>query len=183
MPKNPTSIKLSAVIGTTAAIFLLDWFFLSYMTSKGFELKIHEFAFSTFKFALPLQWLPVAGVVLVSLVVWYEVSITIFPRRSSIEQDNLASIRLARAVVIALAVFACVLYLPYIVGSDWFWTKLSGASSVSQIRDFGLSLLNTDQAVMAMDQIWQYSISQSVALMGMVFFAWVFGRSPKRIRR
>jgi len=99
------------------------------------------------------------------------------------EQDTLSSIRLMRAVVLSIAIFVCVLYIPYVVGSDWFWARLSGASSVPQIRDVGLSLLNTDQALMALDQIWQYSISQSAALMGMVVFAWIFGRSPKRIRK
>ena len=183
MPKNSTSIKLPAVLGSTAIIFVLDWFYLAYMTSKGFEPKIHEFMLSTFKLAVPLQWLPVAGVILVSFVVWYEVSFTIFPRRTAMEEDTLSNIRLMRAIVLALAVFTCLLYIPYIVGSDWFWARLSGASSVPQIRDLGLSLLNTDQTLMALDQIWQYSISQSVALMGMVMAAWGFGRGPKRIRR
>ena len=183
MSKNPTSTKLSTVIGTTVVVFLLDWFYLSYMTSKGFGPKIHEFMLGTFKLSIPLQWLPLAGVVFVSAVLWYEVSFTIFSRRTAMEQDALSSIRLMRAVVLSIAIFACVLYIPYIVGSDWFWARLSGASSVSQIRDVGLSLLNTDQALMALDQIWQYSISQSAALMGMVVFAWIFGRSPKRIRK
>ena len=181
MSKNPT--KLSTVIGTTAVIFLLDWFYLAYMTSKGFGPKIHEFMLGSFKLSIPLQWLPLAGVVFVSFVLWYEVSCTIFPRRTAMEQDTLSNIRLLRAVVLSIAVFACVLYIPYIVGSDWFWTRLSGASSISQIRDIGLSLLNTDRAMMTLDQIWQYSISQSAALMGMVLFAWIFGRNPKRIRR
>lgn len=183
MSKNPTSIKLSTVIGTSAVIFVLDWFYLSYMTVKGFEPKIQEFVIGTLKLSIPLQWLPVAGVILVSLVVWHEVSLNIFPRRTSMEQDTLGSIRLMRAVVLALAVFACILYIPYIVGSDWFWARLSSASSISQIRDFGLSILNADQMLMALDQIWQYSLSQSVALLGMVLVAWAFGRGPKRIRR
>lgn len=183
MPKNPTSTRLSTIIGTTAVIFLLDWFYLAYMTSKGFEPKTHEFVFGTFKLSIPIQWLPVVGVLLVSLVVWYEVSFAIFPRRVALEQDTLSSIRLMRAVVLSLAVFVSVLYVPYIIGSDWFWARLSNASSISQIRDLGQSLLNTDQTLMRLDQIWQYSISQSAALLCMVLFALVFGRSPKRIRK
>jgi len=183
VPKNPTSTRLSTVIGTTAVIFLLDWFYLAYMRSKGFESKIQEFMLGTFRLYVPLQWLPVAGVVLVSFVVWYEVSFTLFPKRVALEQDTLSNIRLMRAVVLSLTVFVCVLYVPYILGSDWFWARLSGVSSISQIRDLGQSLLNTNRTLMGLDQIWQYSISQSAALMGMVAFAWVFGRSPKRIRK
>lgn len=183
MPKNPTSTRLSTIIATTAVIFLLDWFYLAYMTSKGFEPKIHEFMLGTFKLSIPIQWLPVLGVLLVSFVVWYEVSFTIFPRRVALEQDTLSNIRLMRAVVISIAVFVSVLYIPYIVGSDWFWARLSSVSSISQIRDLGQSLLNTDQTLMGLDQIWQYSISQSAALMCMVLFAFILGRSPKRIRK
>jgi uncharacterized membrane protein len=164
-------------------IFLLDWFYLAYMTSKGFEPKIHEFVFGTFKLSIPLQWLPVAGLLLVSFVVWYEVSFTILPRRGGLEQDTLSNLRLMRAMGLSLAVFVTVLYVPYVIGSDWFWARLSSASSISQIRDLGQRLLNADQTLMGLDQIWQYSISQSAALACMVIFALIFGRSPKRIRK
>jgi hypothetical protein len=183
VPKNPTSTRLSTIIGTTAVIFLLDWFYLTYMTSKGFEPKIHEFMLGTFKLSIPIQWLPVGGVLLVSLVAWYEVSFTIFPRRVALEQDSLSTLRLMRAVLLSIAVFVSVLYIPYIIGSDWFWARLSSVSSISQIRDVGQYLLNTDQTLMGLDQIWQYSISQSAALMSMVLFALIFGRSPKRVRK
>ena len=183
MPKNPTSTRLSTIIGTTAVIFLLDWFYLAYMTSKGFEPNMHEFVFGTFKLSIPIQWLPVIGVLLVSFVVWYEVSFTIFPRRVGLEQETLSNIRLMRAVVLSLAVFVSVLYIPYIIGSDWFWARLSSASNISQIRDLAQHLLNTDQTLMGLDQIWQYSISQFAALMCMVLSALVLGRSPKRIRK
>lgn len=183
MPKNPRSTRLLTIIGTTAVIFLLDWFYLAYMTSKGFEPKIHEFVFGTFKLSIPIQWLPVAGVLLVSFVVWYEVSFTIFPRRVGLEQDTLLNIRLMRAIVLSLAVFVSVLYVPYIIGSDWFWARMSSASSISQVRDLGKYLLNIDQTLMGLDQIWQYSISQFAALTCMVLFALIFGRGPKRVRK
>jgi hypothetical protein len=183
VPKNPTLTRLSAVIGTTAVIFLLDWFYLTYITSKGFEPKAHEFVLGTLRVSIPLQWLPVMGVVLVSFVVWYEVSFAIFPRRVAAEQDTLSNLRLMRVIAFSLAGFVCVLYIPYIVGSDWFWARMSTANNISQVRDFAQYLLNADQPLMALDQIWQYSISQFVALIVMSFFAWVFGRTPKRIRR
>lgn len=183
MPKNPSSARLSTIIGTTLVIFLLDWFYLGYMTSKGFEPKTYNFAIGTFTLHVPIQWLPIAGAVLVAFVVSYEVSYTIFPRRVSLDQDALSSIRLMRAIVLSLTVFVVVLFVPYIIGSDWFWAGLSIVSNISQIRDLGQSLLNADQALMGLDQIWQYSISQSAALMCMVLSAFVFGRSPKRFRK
>jgi lipopolysaccharide export LptBFGC system permease protein LptF len=60
---------------------------------------------------------------------------------------------------------------------------MSSASSISQIQHFALSLLNTDQAMMELNPLWQYSISQTLALMSMILSAWMFGRGAKRIRR
>jgi hypothetical protein len=183
VPKNPTLTRLSTVLGTTAVIFLLDWFYLAYIASKGFELKIHEFMLGTVKLSIPLQWLPVVGVVLVSFVAWFEVSFTLFPRRAAPEQDTLSILRLMRVILVSLAAFVCVLYIPYIIGSDWFWTRMSSASNISQLHDFAQSFLNAEKSVMGLDQIWQYSISQFASLLVMVSSAWIFGRGPRRIRK
>jgi hypothetical protein len=183
VPSNPTLTKLSAVLGITAIVFLLDWFYVVYVTSHGFMPKTQEFTLGTLNLSIPLQWLPVAGVVLVSLVAWYEVSSTIFPRRAGPELDSLSSVRLMRVAAISLAAFVCVLYVPYVVGSGWFWARMSSASRISQIRDFALSLLSTDEPMMSLDPLWQYSISQFAALMAMVFSAWMFGRVGRRPRK
>ena len=181
MPLNDR--KFYVVIGVTAAVFLLDWFYLAYITSHGFTAKTSEFVLGSLKFSIPIQWLPVIGVVLVSLAVWYEVTAAIFPRRVALESDQLSNLRLVRVVVISLAAFVCVLYIPYILGSVWFWARMSSASSISQIHDFALSLLNTDKPVMELNPLWQYSISQASALMIMILSASIFGRGTRRIRR
>jgi hypothetical protein len=123
------------------------------------------------------------GVVLVSLVAWYEVTSTIFPRRPGPEVDRLSNLRLLRVVVTSLAAFICVLYIPYVVGSNWFWARMSTASSISPVHDFALSILNTDRSMMQLDPLWQYSISQASAVLAMILAASVFGRVPRRIRR
>jgi hypothetical protein len=176
--------KTIIVLGVSAAIFLIDWFYLTYITNHGLERKFQEVILSNLTFSVPLQWLPVAGVVLVSVVVMQEVLAAIFPRRTGSNVDtSLSNIRLVRVIVFSLAAFACVLYLPYILGSDWFWARVSGASGTSQIRDLALWLLKTEQPMVEMDPLWQYSTSELLALISMVFVAVMFGRSPKRIRR
>lgn len=181
MPLNEK--KFAVVLGVTAAVFLIDWFYLAYLTSHGFVLKTSEFILGSFRFPIPLQWLPVMGIVLVSLTVWYEVTSALFPRRVALESDQLSNLRLVRVVVTSLAAFVCVLYIPYIIGSDWFWARMSSASSISQVHDFALSLLNTDKSVMELNPLWQYSISQASALMTMILAASIFGRVTRRIRR
>jgi hypothetical protein len=184
MVSNATLYKLSAVFGVTALIVVLDWFYLLYITSYGLEQKVQQVTLGGFMFSLPLLWVPVAGIVLVSLVAWYEISTQLFPRRPSIEADSLAKLRLLRAIAFSVALFAIVLYVPYLVGSNWFWTRLSGAGkSFTQIRDFGFSLLGTAESLMAFSTLWQYSLSQNLATAVMVVAAWAFGRAARRPRK
>jgi hypothetical protein len=184
MPMNQRTMKLSSILGVTVATFLLDWFYLSYITAHGFDLKIQQFVVAGFGFSMPLQWLPIIGVMFVSLVTWYEVFARIFPRRGATEFDPLANLRLIRVIVLSLGLFLCVLYIPYLIGSNWFWARLSDASkSVTQLGGFGLSLLNTDESAMGLNPLWQYSLTQVLATGALVFGAWAFGRVPRRPRK
>jgi len=172
------------VLAVGAAILLIDWFYLTYMTNHGLERKFQEIILSNLTISVPLQWLPVAGVVLVSVVVMQEVIAVIFPRRTGANVDTgLSNIRLVRVIAFSLAAFVCVLYIPYVLGSDWFWARMSSASGIPQIRDLALWLLKTERPMVEMDPLWQYSTSELLALTSMVFVAAMFGRSPKRIRR
>jgi hypothetical protein len=91
---------------------------------------------------------------------------------------------LLRAVVFSLAVFVLVLYVPYLIGSNWFWARISETGrSITQVHDFGLSLLNTVQSMMLMNQLWQYSLSQILAAAAMIFGAWAFARSARRQKK
>jgi hypothetical protein len=184
MPPSTTLVKLSSIIGVAATIFLLDWFYLTYITSHGFELKTQAFTLGSWSLSVPLQWLPVMGILLVSLVSWYEVSSGIFPRRAAPELEPMAKLRLLRVIAFSVALFVCVLYIPYLIGSNWFWTRLSELSkSITQIRDIGLSLLHTDESVMALNPLGQYSLSQILATGAMVLTAWALGRVGRRPRR
>jgi multisubunit Na+/H+ antiporter MnhC subunit len=181
MASNSTA-KLLSVIGVTLVVLLIDLLSVLYATSHGLNVNANSLALDGL--ALPLQWLPFIGVVLVSLVVWYEAFARIFPRRSGPEADPLARLRLLRAIVIALAAFACLLFIPYLLGSNWFWTKLSHLSrSISQLRDFGTWLLSTEAQFTGLDPIWQYSTLQILSAGAMVLVAWIFTRQPRRLKK
>jgi hypothetical protein len=123
------------------------------------------------------------GVVLVSFVAWYEAYYRIFPRRG-FEVDPLGRIRLLRAVVISIALFTCTLFIPYIVGSNWFWARIGETGrSITQVRDFGLSLLKTVESAMLLNQLWQFAASQILAPAAMLFGVWIFGRSARRAKK
>lgn len=177
------AVKVSSILGVSVVVFMLDLFYLTYMTTKGLEAKLQTIVLSGLSVSLPLQWLPVFGVVLLSLVMWYETYYRVFPRRG-LEIDPLARMRLARVVVLSLTFFVLVLYLPALIGSSWFWISLSDTGrGVAQVQDFGNSLLYNFQSLMGLAVIWQYSVSQTLASAVMVIGAWALGRTTRRPRK
>ncbi len=183
-PSSPNLVKLSSVVGVSLVIFLLDWFYMVYTTTHGFDVKTQNLTFGGFNFQLPLQWLPVLGVLVVSLVAWCEVSAQIFPRRGGPEIDPLAQARIIRVIAFSVLAFVLVLYIPYLLGSNWFWTRTSEIGrSITQFRSVGLSLLHSQEPIMTMNPLWQYSITQILATAAMVTIAWLFGRAARRPRK
>lgn len=183
MAMRSSRIKLSSILGVTAVIFALDWLCLVYVTSKGFYLKTQNLMIDSLNISVPLQWLPIFGVTLLSLVTWYEAYYRVFPRRG-METDPLARIRLARAIVFSMTLFVIFLYVPALLHSGWFWTSLSEmGKNVSAVRDFGNSLLSNVESLITMDQLWLYSLSQILASTFMVFGAWALARTARRTRK
>ena len=181
MASSQSLIKASSVIGVTLIVFLLDWFYLIYVTLHGFQTKTQEIAFGTMNLSIPLEWLPIVGVVLLSLVLWYEESARIFPKRGVSQVDSLANLRLLRVITFSLAVFVFILYVPNVIGSNWFWSVMS---STSQLHGTALSLLSTEQSFVRLNPIYVYSLSQILASTAMVLSAWIIGglggRRPRR---
>jgi hypothetical protein len=177
------TIKLSSILAVSVLIFMLDCFYLTYVVSKGLELKTQTYALNSVNLSVPLLWLPVFGIVLLSLVTWYEAYYRVFPRRG-MEVDPMGRMRLMRAIAFSTTLFILVLFVPTIIRSNWFWSSLSAAAKGSaQILDFGNSLLNRVQSLMTMNLLWQYSLLQTLAPAVLVFGAWVLGRTTRRVRK
>jgi hypothetical protein len=173
------AMKAGSIIGVTIIVLLIDVLGLSYAVAHGLNFGSTTLALGPIN--LPLQWLPVIGIALVSLVGWYEVFTRIFPRRTGPSPDPLARLRLMRVIVFALAAFCCFLFIPYLLGSNWYWAKLSHLSrSIGQFRDFGNWLLGTEAQISNLDPIWQYATLQILATGAMVLVAWFFTRLPRR---
>ena len=177
-----SATKFLSVIGVTVVVLLLDLLSVYYATSHG--LNVMGKALVLDGTALPVQWLPVIGVAVVSLVVWYEVFTRLFPRRAGPETDQLARLRLLRVILFALAAFVFLLFVPYLFGSNWFWAKLSHLSqSIGQLRGFGTWLLSAETQFTSLDPIWQYSTLQIISSAAMVLAAWTFTRTPRRTKK
>jgi len=181
MASKPTT-KVAYILGVTVVVLLLDLLFVFYVTSHGFNPSGNPIMINSL--SLQLQWLPVFGVVVVSLVGWYEVFARLFPRWAGPDLDPLARLRLIRVIVTSIAVFVVFLYLPYLLGSNWFWERMSHLSrDVAQFRGFGNWLLNFEMPVLMLDPVWQYSITQILASGVMIVFAWIFARPMRRVKK
>jgi hypothetical protein len=169
-------------VGVTVIVLLLDLLFVFYMTSHGLSSRTNELQIGGI--SIQLQWLPVLGVFLVSFVAWYDAFTRIFPRWVGPEVDPLARMRLMRAVTLSLAVFVCFLYVPFLLGSNWFWDGASALSrSIAQFRGFGNWLLSVESPLLSLDSLWQYSITQILACGAMISFTWAFARPMRRLRK
>ena len=178
-----SSGRVCSIIGMTAVVFLVDWFYMTYIIAHGFESRIEAFNVSSLHVALPIQWFPVVGMALPALVASVEISTHIFPKRG-FNVDPIGGVRFLRAIVVSLALFVCVLYLPYLIGSNWFWTRLSELSrSFSQIQGFSQSLLITDESAMTLDVLYQYAASQLAAAFALVACTFAFTRVTRRIKK
>lgn len=173
--------KLSMILGMTAAVFLLDLFYMLYITAYGFEPK--SFTLAGFNLPLQVQWLPVLGMVFLAFVLAFEIADRIFPRRGLIV-DQLGALRLIRALVVSLALFTCVLYIPYLIGSNWFWARLSDLSrSIPQVESFSQSLLSTAEPAMTLNAVWQYAASQLAAALVLVLSGFALARVARRSKQ
>lgn len=174
--------KIASVIGVTVIVLLLDLLGVYYATSHG--LNIASTMPTLGVLSLPVLWLPVIGVALVSLVAWYEVFTRIFPRRAGPEVDPFGRLRLLRVVIFALAAFAFMLLVPYLLGSNWFWAKLSHLSrSISQLQGFGNWLFGTETQFISLDPIWQYATLQILSVGAMLLVAWTLTRPSRRFKK
>ena len=176
------SSKLSLILGVTIIVLLLDLLFVFYMTSHGLGAMTNELSIGGI--GIQLQWLPVLGVLIVSLVAWYDAFTRIFPRWVGPEVDPLARMRLIRVITLSLTIFACFLYLPFLLGSNWFWDGVSAMSRAAiQFQGFGNWLLSVETPVLSLDPLWQYSITQILACGAMICFTWAFARPTRRMRK
>jgi hypothetical protein len=160
----------------------LDVLLVLYVLAHGFSSTTGELHLDGV--SLQLQWLPVFGVVIVSIAALQDAFTRVFPRWLGPEADPIARLRLLRVVTVCLAAFACILYVPYLLGSNWFWLHLSHASRVlRQLEGFGTWLQGVESPILAWDPVWQYSLTEILASAALIFSIWILARPTRRPRR
>jgi len=172
--------KASSVLGGTVIIVLLDLFLVLYVITHGFSSTNAAIG----GFNLPLAWFPLLGVLVVALAVASDAFTRIFPRWLGPEADPTARLRFLRVITTSVALFVCVLYIPYLLGSNWFWAHLSRASHlIGSLQGFGLWLENFEMPLLTMNPVWQYGTIQIVAAISLILSAWALARPARRPRK
>jgi hypothetical protein len=163
-------------------VILLDLFLAIYVTSHGFSPTTNGIMVGENSFQI--QWLPVLGVLVLSLAALYDAFTRVFPRWLGPEADPISRLRFMRVVTLSLAAFVCFLYIPYLLGSNWFWLHLSHASHyIGQLQGFGTWLENIEMPILSLNPVWQYSVTQILASGALVFFTWALARPARRPRK
>ena len=173
---------MSSVLGVTVIVVLIELLLVFYVTSYGFGSATGGIVLAGT--TIQLQWLPVVGMVIVSLAAANDAFTRIFPRWLGPEADPTGRLRFARAVAFSVFAFVCFLYLPYLFGSGWFWHHLSHVSHVlSPLQGFGTWLENVELPIVSLNAVYQYSITQILASAAFVLVGWALARPVKRPRR
>jgi len=174
--------KTSSVLVVTLIVVLLDLLLAFYVTSHGFQPATNGIAVAGM--TIQLQWLPVVGMVIVSLAAAYDAFSRIFPRWLGPEADPIARLRFLRAVAVSVVAFVSLLYVPYLLGSGWFWRHLSHVShALSPLQGFGAWLETVELPILSLNPVYQYSVAQILASAALVLVPWVLARPAKRPRR
>ena len=179
MASNTTS-KVSSVLGATVVIVLLDLLLVLYVMAHGFSSTNATVG----AFTLPVVWFPLVGVLVVALAAASDAFTRIFPRWLGPEADPTGRLRFLRVLTTSLALFVCVLYIPYLLGSNWFWAHLSRASHlIGSLQGFGLWLEKFEMSILTMSPVWQYATVQVVAAFVLISSAWALARPARRPRK
>ena len=170
-----------------ATIILLQFFFVDYMLSHGFSPSNEQVKIGSLQVTFPIVLLPALGVSLVMLSSWmYAVDRTMRVRvKTDLRKQRVgADLRMVEVGALILSVYSLFLFIPYILGSNWF---ITGANSLSQrlpqLGQFFVAAYGTVISLMDLDSIWKFALSQNLAACSAAFFAALYVRRQSRARK
>ena len=170
-----------------ATIILLQFFFINYMLSHGFSPSNEQVKIGTLQVTFPIVLLPALGVSLVILSSWvYAVDRTMRVRvKTDLRKQRMgADSRMVEVGALILGAYSLFLFMPYILGSNWF---IIGANSLSQrlpqLGQFFVSAYGSVILLMDLDSIWKFALSQNLAGCGAALFAALYVRRQGRARK
>ena len=170
-----------------ATVILLQIFFVDYMSLHGFSPVDKQIEIGTSPVAVPIVLLPAIGVILVLLSSWtYVVEKTMRVRmKVDLRKQRVKTVsRIIETGAWILWAYTMFLFIPYILGSNWFITGVHNLSlNLPQLGEFFASAYESVIPMMDLDLIWKFALSQNLAACGAALFAAVYVRRQSRIRK
>jgi len=167
-----------------AAIIVLQFFFVDYVLSHGFSPQNGQVKFGTLQVTVPIVLLPALGVTLVLLSSWmYAVDRTMRVRMKTDlrTQRTETVLRMVEVGALILGTYSLFLFIPYILGSNWFITGVNNLSrSLPQLGRFFESAYGSVIFLMDLDSIWKLALSQNLAACSATLFAALYVRRQGR---
>jgi len=170
-----------------AAIVFLQLFFIDYMLSHGFSPRNEQVEIGTLQVTAPIVLLPTVGVTLVMLSSWmYAVDRTMRVRmKTDLRRQRIgADSRMVEVGALILGAYSLFLFIPYILGSNWFITGVNSLSQrLPQLGQWFASAYGSVILLMDLDSIWKFALSQNLAACTATFFVALYVRRQGRARK
>lgn len=136
---------------------------------------------------VPIVLLPALGVILVMLSSWmYAVDRTMKVRmKTDLRKQRIETVlRMVESGALILGAYSLFLFIPYILGSNWFITGVNNLSkNLPQVSQFFASAYENVISLMDLDSIWKLALSQNLAACGAALFAAVYVQRQGRVRK
>lgn len=170
-----------------ATIILLQFFFIDYALSHGFSPTNEQVKIGTLQVTFLIVLLPAVGVTLVILSSWMyaidrtmRVKVKVDLRKQRVEADS----RMVELGALILGAYSLFLFIPYILGSNWFITGANDLSQrLPQLGQFFAGAYGSVILLMDLDSIWKFALSQNLAACSTAFFAALYVRRRGRTRK
>jgi len=166
-----------------AIVAAMDYLFLDYLVSHGLEMKFYLLQLGSLALSIPIVGLTFVGLLIVAIAAWSNM-IGTMPIIAARELARLESVRILRALGLAVFLFGAVLYGPYVIGASTFWMQMMSLSrTVPQLAGPLEGLLSFAQPAMVLDGLTKLAISQNAAAAALVAVSGIIGYTQRRIRR
>jgi len=170
-----------------ATIIVLQFFFIDYMFSHGFSPRNEQIKIGTLQVTVPIVLLPALGVTLVILSSWmFAVDRTMRVRmKTDLRKQRMgADSRMVEVGALILGAYSLFLFIPYVLGSNWFITGANNLSQrLPQLGQLFASAYGSAILLMDLDSIWKFALSQNLAACSAALFAALYVRRQGRARK
>ncbi len=182
--KWTSTSSIFSILLLTASTIMIQLFLIQYLVTRGLEFKF----FIIYGLAIPYLYIPLIGCVAVILSCWMyltEKKATIHAKPGTSIPIMILPVRMFEAAFILLAMLTGLLFLPYVLGSNWILGILfSIQSSIPALKTAITGFYGYFSSIMGLAPIMKYFFSNFISFLIIACTVIIIGRkSRRRIKR